>query len=72
MIIKHISKAQARAIKTSQDLGDLYAYCERLGDDVAYSFPPSEQERIDALINNINYKGGEYNADNVNRILKGE
>lgn len=69
---KTITKAQAQRIRTAQDLGDLFAYVERWGDDVAYTFPESEQERINALMLDINYKQGEYNADNVKKILQGD
>ena len=69
---KTFTKTQTQRIRTAQDLGDLFAYVERWGDDVAYTFPESEQERINALMLGINYKQGEYNADNIKRIIGGD
>lgn len=71
MIIKRITKEQAQRIRTAQDLNDIYAYFERWGDYITYIFPESEQERIDSLIDKMNYKQGEYNADNASRIIWG-
>ena len=65
-----VSLAVSKQIKTAKDLSDFYAYAERYGDDFAYEFAESEQERIDALMVDINYRQGEYDVENVNRIFK--
>ena len=59
MTIK-VSTETCAKIHNAQDLGDFFAYCERWGDNIAYTFPESEQERIETLMLNINYKQGEY------------
>ena len=74
-----VSKEICKRIKTSKDLSDFYAYCERNYDsdyydqddylDLSYSFDESEQDRIDELMDGINYIPGEYDEENVNRIL---
>ena len=67
-----ITKAIAARIRTAQDLGDLFAYFERWGDELVYSFPASEQDRIDALMDDICYTMGYYDAANVARMLGGK
>lgn len=66
-----LTKKQCSKIKTSKDLNDIYAYFERGGSSNTYLFDTTEQEqeRIDALVNDINYKGGVYDSKNVDRIL---
>ncbi len=64
-----ISKKTAERIRTAQDLGDLFAYFERWGDALVYVFPASEQDRIDGLMDGICYTAGNYNAENVARML---
>ena len=67
-----ISKAIAARIRTAQDLGDLFAYFERWGDEIVYDFPASEQDRIDALVDDMSYTAGEFDAANVARMLGGK
>lgn len=77
------TKEQSKRIKTLQDLCDIYAYCERTLADCDfdsqeemlsampnYCFYKSEQERIDNLLENgYEYSFGDYNKENVERIL---
>ena len=58
----------AKRIRSLKDLNDFYAYAERLGDNFTYSFPESEQDRIDELVELINYTAGEYDEANAKRI----
>lgn len=74
---------QCKRIRTSKDLGDIYAYFERdyrQGENESdeafldrlptYHFDTTEeeQERIDNLTDELNYVGGEYDEENVARI----
>ena len=64
-----VSKEICKRIITSKDLSDFYAYCERFDDDLTYSFDESEQDRIGALCDYINYTAGNYDEENVKNIL---
>lgn len=59
MTIK-VNLETARAIRTSADLSRFYNDCERGMNekqvlDLSYDFPPSESERIDSLVEDLNY-----------------
>ena len=64
-----VKKEICERIKTGKDLSDFYAYCERFDDDLTYSFDESEFERIDKLVDYVAYVVGNYDEENVKRIL---
>lgn len=60
----------AQKIRTSKDLSDFYAYVERFGDNITgYNWPESEQDRIDGLVDGINYEPGKFDRENITRIF---
>lgn len=59
----------AARIETAKDLNDFYAYTERFTESITYTWPESEQFRIDELVNEICYQPGHYDAENIKRIL---
>lgn len=64
-----VSKEVCERIRNAKDLSDFYAYCERFDDDLTYLFDESEQDRIDKLVDDICYTAGNYDEENVKRIL---
>ena len=64
-----VSKDVCERIKTVKDLNDFYAWCEADGVwDYAYTFE-TNNEHIDELVYEMNYKPGVYDKINVERIL---
>jgi len=79
----YVSKDICERIKTDKDLSDFYAYCER---DFKYwevNNAKDEEEYMNALPTylfederiaeelDFNYRAGEYDEENVKRILGG-
>lgn len=79
-----LTQEQCARIKTSKDINDIYAYFERhyeQGENEAdsdfldrlptYLFDTTkeEQERIEELVAEMNYTAGDYDLDNVERII---
>lgn len=68
-----VSKEVASKIRNSKDLGDFYACVERFGDNPEeYIWPKEDQERIDALMDDLEYEQGKYDKENIKRILTPE
>ena len=65
-----VSLDVCKRILTTKDLNDFYAYTERYGDHFDYLFPEEEQDRIDKLFDDLNYMPGEYDLNNIKRILQ--
>lgn len=57
----------ANKIKSVKDLNDFYAFMERNGQEYEYDFG-NESERIDELMDDINYTCGYYDFANIKRI----
>ena len=71
-----VNKQVSKRIKTTKDLNDFYAYCERNMDEdeicnLSYEFYETEAKRIDDLLDDIDYTQGIYDKKNIKRILGG-
>lgn len=65
----NVKKEIGKRIRTVKDLNDFYAYEERFGgEDYSYDFG-EETERIEGLMDSLNYEQGIYDSENVERIL---
>lgn len=64
-----VSKEVSSRINSSKDLNDFYAYVERNGDEYSYTWPEDDQDKIDKLTDDMNYAPGEFDKENIKRIL---
>lgn len=62
-----VNEEIAKRIETTKDLNDFYAFMERNGQEYEYDFG-DESERIDELMDDINYTCGVYDYENIKRI----
>ena len=67
-----VPETVASRIRTVKDLNDFYAYVERFGDEYNYSWPIEDLDRIEDMMDDLNYYQGEYDEENVDRIFNGE
>lgn len=67
-----VSKLVSSKIKTPKDLNDFYAFMESNLEpevEVSYLFAEDEQDKIDELMDDLDYIVGVYDLDNIKRIL---